>query len=77
MLEKLKIELARRQITQTALAKGVQRSDSQISRIVRGQVRCRARLRRLISSYLGVNEHKIFPRRRSRRRSAPPREPRG
>lgn len=69
MLEKLKIELGKKQITQREVARALQLSDSTMSRIVRGEVRCTARLRRLIATYLKVPPTELFPR-RTRHRAA-------
>lgn len=63
MLANLKIELMRRKITQTVLARAVGISNTHMSRIIRGDARCRARLRRAIAQRLGVRETQIFPRR--------------
>ena len=68
MVEKLKVELLRRKITQKELARTLGLSPSHISRLVRGEARWRARLRRRIAEYLGVPEQKIFMPRRARRR---------
>jgi transcriptional regulator with XRE-family HTH domain len=62
MQEKLKLTLFRKRITQSELAKAVGVSDAQISRIVRGQSRCRAKRRRIIAEFLGLREHEIFSR---------------
>jgi len=67
MQEKLKLTLFRRQITQSELAKALGVSDAQMSRIVRGHSRCRAKRRRMIAQFLGVSEHELFPRYSARR----------
>jgi transcriptional regulator with XRE-family HTH domain len=70
MLEKLKVELLRRKISQKELARTLGLSTSHVSRLVRGEARCRARLRRRIAEYLGVPVQKIFMHRRARHRAS-------
>ena len=70
MYEKLKIALYRKNITQRQLACALGVSDAHISRIIRGQSRCRARHRRVIAQFLGVREHELFPHRRARKRNS-------
>jgi transcriptional regulator with XRE-family HTH domain len=64
MLGGLKLELMRRKMTQRELAKRAGMSESQLSRIVRGDVQCRARLRKLIARSLGLRTKTIFPAQR-------------
>ena len=68
MLVMLKVELIRQRISQRELAKAIGISDTHVSRLILGQSRCRARLRRKICSFLGVSERQVFPARRTRKR---------
>jgi len=70
MQEKLKLTLFRKQVTQSQLAKALGLSDAQMSRIVRGHSRCRAKRRRMIAQFLGVCEQELFPRSSARRLTA-------
>ena len=70
MLERLKLQLLRRGITQRCIANAIGISEAHLSRIVHGEVRCRARLRRRIAEYLGVPVQKIFMPRRARLRAS-------
>jgi len=62
----LKVELLRRRMTQRQLARllaaeGEAISESQISRFIRGDVWCPARLRKLIAGCLGSPTESLFP----------------
>ena len=70
MLVRLKVELMRRRISQRELARAIDISDTHLSRLILGQSRCRARLRRKICSFLGVSEREVFPARRARKRKS-------
>jgi len=70
MLESLKLTLFRKRMTQAELARRVGVSDTHISRLILGQARCRAALRRRIAEILGVPEGVLFPGRRRIRRRA-------
>jgi transcriptional regulator with XRE-family HTH domain len=60
MLVRLKLVLLERGLTQTRLARAIGISQASLSRLIRGRVRCRARLRRLISEELGLRQAQIF-----------------
>jgi transcriptional regulator with XRE-family HTH domain len=61
MLLPLKIEILRRGISQAKLAQAIGRTPAHVSRLIRGRVRVRARDRRLIASFLGVSQARLFP----------------
>jgi transcriptional regulator with XRE-family HTH domain len=67
MLELVKLTLLRKGLSQRQLARNIGISDSQISRIILGHVRCRERFRAKIARELGVRKSDLFPPRRSRR----------
>ena len=69
ILANLKLELMRRKMTQGQLAEQIGVSESQLSRIIRGDVRCGPRMRRLIADYLQLPIKGIFPALRSCRRA--------
>lgn len=69
MLEQLKLHLLRRGITQRYIANAIGISEAHLSRIVHGEVRCRARLRRRIAEVLQVRANEVFPPKRGRRRT--------
>jgi transcriptional regulator with XRE-family HTH domain len=57
---KLKVQLIERGITQVDLARGIGRSPAHVCRIVRGITRPRARDRKLIAAFLGVEQEQLF-----------------
>lgn len=69
MLERLKLHLLRRGLTQRGIAKAIGISEAHLSRIVHGEVRCRARLRRRIAEVLQVRVNEVFPPRRAQKRT--------
>ncbi len=69
MLVQLKIVLLRRKISQIELARGIDRTASHVSRLMRGHVKARARDRRRIANFLGVSEKQLFPGRKRRSRN--------
>jgi len=56
----LKIELAKRGLSQAALARAIGRSPSHLSRIIRGISRACLSDKRRISEYLGVKQSQLF-----------------
>jgi transcriptional regulator with XRE-family HTH domain len=61
-LLRLKVELVKRNLTQAALARAIDRSPSYVCRVILGRVRARARDRKRIAKTLGIAEPELFPR---------------
>jgi len=73
VLTDLRILMLRRGLSQKALAKGMNLSCSQVSRLINERVRVRAHHRRMIASFLRVPQAEIF---RVKTRSQKPRSSR-
>jgi transcriptional regulator with XRE-family HTH domain len=57
---KLKIALVEQGLTQADLARGIGRSPAHVCRIIRGLARPRARDRKRIATFLGIQEGELF-----------------
>jgi transcriptional regulator with XRE-family HTH domain len=60
-LLRLKVLLVERELTQADRARGIGRSPAHVCRIIRGLTRARARDRKRIAAFLGIQEGELFP----------------